>query len=433
METNPLPEKLSAKKKGTFAFKTVADRLPKILTKVIDTTYQYRLKAAELYGEEGANDCKVLTGYLSKLRNCIQTDKPMYMITDGGEDEDMWNRVLKEETESRQGVPPSAFTTSWLYLECFMYRCIMEGINKSHHLQNFDPFGDQKRQALETSKDAMITLASYLEEVLPKKGVGFESFSEFVQISLWGNKCDLSISAGVENSQKISPVAPLKQLKAFILVNDLEQVWKAFNSGNKQQFRLDIVLDNAGFELFTDLCLAEFLLSTGLVESVYMHYKAMPWFVSDVTAEDFRWTLQQLSASDHATLSTLGKKWLQYVKDGKWVLHSHKFWTTCHAFCEMKLISPDLYQELSNSSFIFLKGDLNYRKLVGDREWNHTESYERALGGFHPAPLCALRTLKADLVVGLKEGVDAKIEAKNSDWMVTGEYAVIQYSSKIAL
>lgn len=87
---------------------------------------------SKFYQQEGANDCKVLTGYLSKLRNCIQTDKPMYMVTDGGEDEDIWNRVLKEETESRQGVPPSAFTTSWLYLECFMYRCIMEGIHKRY-------------------------------------------------------------------------------------------------------------------------------------------------------------------------------------------------------------------------------------------------------------------------------------------------------------
>ncbi|XP_071832489.1 damage-control phosphatase ARMT1-like [Apostichopus japonicus] len=430
MESNLMPERLSAKKKGTFAFKTIADRLPTILTKVIDTTYQYRLKAAELYGEEGANDCKALAGHLSKLRNCLQTDKPLEEIGDGRDDEEMWNKVLREETETRDGVPPSAFTASWLYVECYMYRSVNEGIRKSQHLRDFDPFRNQKEQALETSRDALITLSLHLQETLKKGAANFESFSEVIQISLWGNKCDLSISAGVENSQKISPVEPLQRLRPYILVNHVEQVWKLLQSHSNKPLRLDIILDNAGFELFTDLCLADFMMSTSLVTSVHLHYKAMPWFVSDVTASDFHWTLKQLSDSEDKLLSSFGNKWRDYLKNGRWIVHDHPFWTTCHDFSEMKSVSPDLYQELTHSDLIFLKGDLNYRKLVGDREWSHTEPYERALGGFNPAPHCALRTLKADVVVGLQKGVDTKIEARNPEWMVSGEYAVIQFSAK---
>ncbi len=80
---------------------------------------------------------------------------------------------------------------------------------------------------------------------------------------------------------------------------------------------IDIVLDNAGFELFTDLCLAHVLVTVCkaskvnhalamystkrhihvFLGQVVFHAKRIPWFVSDVTLPDFEWALAQLEQS----------------------------------------------------------------------------------------------------------------------------------------
>ncbi len=251
------------------------------------------------------------------------------------------------------------------------------------------------------------------------------------QISLWGNKCDLSISAGVENSQKIDPVAPLLTLQSHILVNDIHKLFpilrEARSKDPSKKIRLDIILDNAGFELFTDLCLAEFALRAQVVDKVHMHYKAMPWFVSDVTYHDFMWTIDTLHNHRDNLLSSLGKSWHKRLSSKQWDISGHNFWTTPHDYSEMKAVCPELYKELSQSDLILFKGDLNYRKLIGDRSWEYTIPFAEALCGFHPAPLCALRTCKADLITGLPEGVSEEMSSKHEGWLLNGEYAVIQY------
>jgi hypothetical protein len=53
--------------------------------------------------------------------------------------------------------------------------------------------------------------------------------------------------------------------------------------------------------------------------------------------------------------------------------------------------------------------------------------FKEALQGFCPAPLIALRTIKADCIAGLKPGLANEINTKNPDWMVTGEFGIIQF------
>jgi uncharacterized protein with ATP-grasp and redox domains len=62
----------------------------------------------------------------------------------------------------------------------------------------------------------------------------------------------------------------LDKLRPNILVDDLELAVTELIGKKKQ---VDIVLDNAGPELFTDLCLVDFLISNNLADKVIIHGK----------------------------------------------------------------------------------------------------------------------------------------------------------------
>lgn len=199
------------------------------------------------------------------------------------------------------------------------------------------------------------------------------------------------MSAGNVSFQKTN-IDSLEHFKPFILVNDMERLWSLLSNRKKTRgkdtvSRVDIVLDNSGFELVTDFILADFLLSSKLATEVHFYGKTIPWFVSDTTIHDFNWIIEQAKHSNHKWLSKCGVDWENYIKMGRWVYHGHFFWTLPHEFWAMSQVAPDLYAELQKAHLIFFKGDLNYRKLTGDRKWEFTIPFHQALNGFHPAPL----------------------------------------------
>jgi hypothetical protein len=98
----------------------------------------------------------------------------------------------------------------------------------------------------------------------------------------------------------------------------------------------------------------------------------------------------------------------------------------------MREISPELYSAMSQSTFIIFKGDLNYRKLVGDLRWPLTEKFEIALRGFEPTSFVALRTCKADVQLEIDVKLAQQITKLDPKWMINGKWGVIQtYFKKI--
>lgn len=253
-----------------------------------------------------------------------------------------------------------------------------------------------------SSRPAVVELATRYHDLvkqMSKDGTDDEAekilFMEMCEICLWGNATDLSLltSLTYEDIQKLQGSEARKASEANILVNDLGAAYdvlkKAKKDGKKER-RVDIVLDNAGFELYVDLILAGFLLSSGLATNIVLHPKSIPWFVSDVVPKDFADLLNALhtSQSFYSTpsdeevnagtvpeplpqkqvdeLSFLFSSWSEFHAEGQLTIRSNGFWTEGGSFWRLPTSAPQLHEDLKESEFVIFKGDLNYRKLVGD-------------------------------------------------------------------
>lgn len=426
----PLGKRLSGKYDGTFACKTLQERLPKVLTQIIDTLHQYEPIARKQHGDEGTTAVKNVLSKLSELRYRMQTDKEMESISTG-EDLEEWKNVF-EIYQRKLGTPPRWFAVSWLFLECYMYRRVMEIIKSERCLGNYDPFKQQKEQSFIECKNELKIVGMQIQEWIDqdesaKKVAMKNMFGNFLLLCLWGNKIDLSLATTMD-TYKMTYTVKATQLSEYVLSDHSEQIWEILSTPRKVEEKKEvaIVLDNAGYELFSDFCFGEFLLSAGLADRVTLYCKNMPWFVSDVTHADILWTLEQLKSLDDPILSTLGERWLDRLSNGTLLVVEHSFWTTSYEYAAMKQVAPDLYSALSKAILVLFKGDLNYRKLIADRNWSYIKEFSSALQGFHPTNIAALRTLKADLVAGLPEGAALRANRENKDWMVAGQYAVLQ-------
>ena len=85
----------------------------------------------------------------------------------------------------------------------------------------------------------------------------------------------------------------------------------------------------------------------------------------------------------------------------------------------------DLAEDFATACLTIMKGDLNYRRLVGDRYWPATTPFE-AVTAYFPGPVVALRTLKSDVVVGLEQDTVTTLDDSGLEWRTSGTHALVQ-------
>jgi hypothetical protein len=84
-----------------------------------------------------------------------------------------------------------------------------------------------------------------------------------------------------------------------------------------------------------------------------------------------------------------------------------------------------LKEEVGKSNILVVKGDSNYRRLLGDLHWNFTTKFAEIVS-YLPAPMVALRTLKSEVAAGLKAEVLEELTIADPKWLTNGQWGVIQ-------
>ncbi|TFK28507.1 DUF89 domain-containing protein [Coprinopsis marcescibilis] len=456
----------------TAGYDTVIRRWPIIITSVIDELHNkchflsLQLKdSAEEAGkaelEESVAEGNQIIGKISKLKYEMARDRELEPIDEDGEPNvEVYNKGLEElKAEAKN----TWFTAPWLYAECYLYRLLRSYFTATKHWKLYDPFLSSKTKTFKHSGDSVYKLATTVYELAKNKDelradpAKIEViFKEMIQMCLWGNATDLSLLThltedDIKNLQTVGKDAQAVRSK-FILKDDQEEVWNHVKG--LKGARVDFVLDNAGFELFTDLVFADFLVTyTPFVSKVVFHPKVIPWFVSDVLPVDFVQTIEQLldptffsdlagkdtSAAVEEHLHAMAKRWRTYVEQGVFELSvplespigvdaEAAFWTSPYPYWNLQELSPALADDLKKSGLVIFKGDLNYRKLTGDVKWPSWTPFIEAIGPLAGLfPLLSLRTNKADVAVGVPKEVSEKLDQEGEKWRVDGRYALISF------
>ena len=369
-------------------------------TQAIDDAYR---SVAHCDDAAKRDEGKKIVEDLTKLKYEVQHDRVMTPIRDDGHPD-----VAAYNSELAQlGPNPTWLSSPWLFTECYLFRRISTSFALSTHWKNYDVFARQKIKTFRSSRPAVLELAAHYKDLMSQiSGRGGTSsqqdveaerilFSEMCEICLWGNATDLSLltSLTYEDIQKLQGSEARKKAEQNILINDLPQAFAHLmeaKASGKNERRVDIILDNAGFELFVDLVLAGYLLSAGLATHVVLHPKSIPWFVSDVLVSDFASLLNALAAPrpfyetpseeeelqgkvpDKLTdkqveeLTFLFQSWSQFHAEGQLMLRPNRVWTGPGSFWRLPAQAKDVVDDLKESELVVFKGDLNYRKLVGD-------------------------------------------------------------------
>ncbi len=391
----PLPPPITGQEPTSFAHFTITVRLPHIIDKIIEDNF---------YPPEIVVNLQALKAEIPQqpisLPESVASSERSY-----------WEKYFQQY----QG-------KNWLeapfYLaEAYFYRRILEAVYyfQPGPFYQLDPFQKQKLTGLEDHSSFLQKAIEQQEPMLGEKETIQAHLRGLLLINLWGNRADMSLLPAQQQLLRTE-----SQADDALIIDNVERLWHFMHK--RQPERIDFILDNAGVELAGDFLLADFFLTTKLTRQVVFHAKTYPTFVSDATRKDVDLTWQFFK--DHTRFpAAFADRLSAHFRQSRLVIEDHPFWNAPAHFFELP---SGLQHQLSAADLLVSKGDANYRRLLGDASWPWTTPVWEAVD-YLPVPCLALRTLKSEVLVGLKEDSLRGMDTSTSHWLTSGKYGLIQF------
>ncbi|MFJ8855472.1 damage-control phosphatase ARMT1 family protein [Streptomyces sp. NPDC102437] len=305
----------------------------------------------------------------------------------------------------------SWYDAPFLWAESYFYRRLLGAVGYfgPGPWRGVDPFAPFKQAELrgasvEEELRALDALASAPAD---------ERAAALLHASLWGNRADLGFRVLAGEPAVGDAVA------SALVADDSAVLWQLLPAGASSTAA--VVADNAGRELIPDLILIDHLLEQRHAEQVVLHVKPDPYYVSDAMTADVVDCLRRLIEAPGEAGRIGGRLW-KAMATGSMEVRTHSFFCAPLPYEEMP---EDLRGEFESTTLTILKGDLNYRRLVGDQLWDVMVPFTD-LTAYFPGSVAALRTLKSDVIVGLEQGALDALERSGAAWRTSGTHALIQ-------
>ncbi|MGW2618378.1 damage-control phosphatase ARMT1 family protein [Streptomyces sp. NPDC001500] len=404
MRLTPAPPVILGNEPGSFPRSVLAERHPAIIRQVRD---------AFPYGPQARRALDALA------ESCAQG--VVEPLPDDAHDRDRWRDWGLDEHVGR-----SWFDVPWLWSESYFYRRLLDAVGYFGPgpwagIDPFRPFKLAELDAAETDEEltALDALADRPAD---------ERARALLHGSLWGNRADLGFRLSDGEAEGRAAVPGL-------VADDSEALWSlpALAAAGRDVAQdadapagagttVCLVADNAGRELIPDLLLSAHLLDHGHCDRIVLHVKPYPYYVSDATTADVVDALRKLTGAGGAAAHH-GRRLWRAMADGVLTVRAHPFSAAPLPYARMP---EDLRAEFAAAALTIVKGDLNYRRLVGDSRWEPTTPFADVTAYF-PGPVVALRTLKSDVITGLDAATEAAlVAAEGRRWRTGGTHALIQ-------
>jgi len=287
----------------------------------------------------------------------------------------------------------------WFYAELAVYREL--AVCARFWETDRDPFAPAKEEELASER-----LWDRLSAALAAGGSRQQRLASLLDACLWGNRVDLSytVAAGLERRDE------------DLLVDDRAAAAARLDGAT----RIEVIADNTGTELALDLALVDSVLEDARAR-VTLHVKSQPVFVSDALARDV-WHLLAAMHERGGDAGSLEGRLRAAFEGGRLRLAPDPFWSGPSFLWDAP---AHIARALGQASVIVVKGDANYRRVIGDAVWP-AGSVFRDAAGYLGVPVACVRTLKSDARVGLPPDLERSLDAANPRWRIDGSRGVTQ-------